>query len=60
MADKSTAPPWQALETQAYHAYREWPIWLVLRLRELETRLAPPSSPPGAPGAARLPGVKHS
>ena len=31
--------PWQDLEEQAYHAYREWPVWLVLRERELATRV---------------------
>lgn len=35
----SNAPPWQAIEEQAYHAYREWPIWLVLRERELAAHL---------------------
>ena len=40
MAGKQTAnAPWQELEQQAYHAYREWPIWLALRERELAERL---------------------
>jgi hypothetical protein len=41
MPKKSTASPapWQDLEQQAYHAYREWPIWLLLRERELAERL---------------------
>ena len=34
------AAPWQALETSAYHAYREWPVWLVLRERELARRVS--------------------
>jgi hypothetical protein len=39
MPAKSTATaPWQDLEKQAYHAYREWPIWLALRERELAER----------------------
>ncbi len=33
------APPWQAIEEQAYHAFREWPIWLILRERELAAHL---------------------
>lgn len=39
---KSTqdAAPWQALEESAYHAYREWHIWLVMRERELSARIA--------------------
>lgn len=35
----NTAPDWQDLEKQAYHACREWHIWLMLRTRELEERL---------------------
>lgn len=27
---------WQEIEEQAFHAYREWPLWLVLRLHELQ------------------------
>ena len=34
--------PFEALEQDAYHAYREWPIWLVLRLKQLEHHLNPP------------------
>lgn len=32
------AYPWQQIEAQAFHAFREWPIWLVLRQRELDTQ----------------------
>ena len=35
MAKTETGQPWQQIEQQAFHAYREWPIWLVLRQREL-------------------------
>src|SRR5438876_4136595 len=28
-------------ETAAYHAFREWPVFLLIRKRELETHLAP-------------------
>jgi hypothetical protein len=38
---KQAASPFQALETEAYHAFREWPLWLVLRDRELGAHLAP-------------------
>lgn len=34
----TTAAPWQELETQAYHAFREWHLWLILRERELAQR----------------------
>ena len=46
----STTPDWQDLEKQAYDACREWPIWLMLRTRELEERLRkqPPKSRPAA------------
>lgn len=36
----TTQTPWHDLEQQAYHAYREWQVWLVLRERELDQRLA--------------------
>jgi hypothetical protein len=38
MAKKTDAAPWLDLEQQAYHAYREWHLWLVLRERELAAR----------------------
>ena len=37
-AKNAASAPWQDLEKQAYHAYREWPIWLALRERELADR----------------------
>ncbi|MBK9750131.1 MAG: hypothetical protein IPO91_25610 [Chloroflexi bacterium] len=37
-AKNAASAPWQDLEKQAYHAYREWPIWLALRERELGER----------------------
>ena len=53
MGTKTTASaPWQELETQAYHAYREWPLWLVLRERELADRLAVRRTAQRATGAA--------
>ena len=30
MSKKTAASPFQALEEEAYHAFREWPVWLVL------------------------------
>jgi hypothetical protein len=35
MAKKDTLHPWQQIEEQAFHSFREWPLWLVLRQREL-------------------------
>ena len=29
MSKKTAASPFQALEEEAYHAFREWPVWLV-------------------------------
>jgi hypothetical protein len=53
MPTKNTASaPWQDLEQQAYHAYREWPIWLALRERELAERGAAPRAEKRASGAA--------
>ena len=45
MAKKRPESPFQALEQEAYQAYREWPIWLVLRRRELETHLEQVQTP---------------
>jgi hypothetical protein len=38
MARKDAVHPWQQIEAQAFHAFREWPLWLVLRERELAQR----------------------
>ena len=63
MPAKNTAnAPWQDLEKQAYHAYREWPIWLALRERELAERGAaaradkrPPQTATAAESTERAP-----
>ena len=39
---------WHAIEEQAYHAFREWPIWLVLRQIELSQHLQQTNPPAGA------------
>ncbi|MEZ4666607.1 MAG: hypothetical protein R3E39_01585 [Anaerolineae bacterium] len=54
MSKKTTESPFQALEQEAYHAFREWPIWLVLRERELDAHLdgGKPTEP--AAGAAGI------
>jgi hypothetical protein len=49
VSKKTTESPFQALEEEAYHAFREWPVWLVMRERELDAHLAaqrPPKTPP--------------
>lgn len=53
MPTKTTAAtPWQELEKQAYHAYREWHLWLALRERELSERGAAGRAGQRAPGTA--------
>lgn len=37
--------PFKAMEEEAYHAFREWPIFLLLRQKELETHLAAVAPP---------------
>ena len=44
MAKKDTVHPWQQIEEQAFHAFREWPLWLVLRERELALQSERPLS----------------
>ena len=46
--------PFQALEEEAYHAFREWPVWLVLRERELDAHLAAQRPPDAANADAKL------
>ena len=50
--------PFQALEESAYQAFREWPVWLVLRGRELDTHLAGsrPAAAAGADPSSEQPG----
>ena len=40
-----TPEMWQDIEEQAFHAYREWSLWLVLRIRELQAHQTPSNSP---------------
>jgi len=55
--------PMLQVETAAYHAYREWPVWLVLRENELAALQPSPSQPisqpvtvsPSAPAVASQP-----
>ena len=48
MSKKTAASPFQALEEEAYHAFREWPVWLVLRERELDAHLTAQRPPVAA------------
>lgn len=40
MAKPTAKSPFQEMEEEAYHAYREWPIVLIQRQKELEAHLA--------------------
>lgn len=51
-ATPAASAPWQEVEEQAYHAWREWPIWLVLRARELAPHSAAGRPQRTASGAA--------
>lgn len=55
MAKKDSIHPWQQIEEQAFHAFREWPLWLVLRECELANRLTQSS-----PGQASAPAAGKS
>ncbi len=40
MAKPVSSSPFQAMEEEAFHAFREWPILLVTRQKELDMHLA--------------------
>jgi hypothetical protein len=48
MAKKSAASPFLALEEEAFHSFREWPIWLVLRARQLNAHIDRDKAPKAA------------
>jgi hypothetical protein len=59
MPKKTEESPFQALEDEAYHAYREWPVWLVLRGCELDAHLTahrPAKTPPTGAASAHTRG----
>ncbi len=43
--------PFKVMEEEAYHAFLEWPVWLVLREKELAAYLAE-ARPPADQSAA--------
>jgi hypothetical protein len=49
MAKQSSTSPFEAMEEEAHHAFLEWPVWLVLREKELAAYLAAdrPQTDPG-------------
>ena len=50
MAKPVSSSPFQAMEEEAYHAFREWPILLVMRQKELEMHLATVAATPAPSG----------
>ena len=46
---KPVSSPFQAMEEEAYHAFREWPILLVMRQKELAMHLAAIAAVPTSP-----------
>ncbi len=58
MAKKDALHPWQQIEEQAFHAFREWPLWLVLRERELAQQTHTASGGEEHPEKARAAATK--
>ena len=52
MAKTISSSPFQAMEEEAYHAFREWPILLVMRQKELSMHLATVAATPAPSGEA--------
>ena len=50
MAKPVSSSPFQAMEAEAYHAFREWPILLVMRQKELAMHLATVAATPAPSG----------
>jgi hypothetical protein len=56
MPRQPSTSPFKAMEEEAYQAFLEWPIWLVLREKELAAYLGgtgtgrPPADPPATAG----------
>lgn len=50
MARPLSTSPFKVMEEEAYHAFLEWPVWLVLREKELAAYLAA-HRPPANSGA---------
>ncbi|MBZ0280780.1 MAG: hypothetical protein K8L97_08555 [Anaerolineae bacterium] len=53
MSKRSIENPFQALENEAYDAFREWPIWLVLREKELAAHVTGRPVQPGGEASTR-------
>jgi len=54
MSKQPSTSPFKVMEEEVYHAFLEWPVWLVLREKELAAYLAadrPQTDPRAASGA---------
>jgi hypothetical protein len=54
MVKQPSTSPFKVMEEEAYHAFLEWPVWLVLREKELAAYLAAnrPQADQGTPARA--------
>ncbi len=52
MAKQPSTSPFKVMEEEAYAAFLEWPVWLVLREKELAAYLSE-TRPPADPRAAQ-------
>jgi hypothetical protein len=61
MPRQHSTSPFKAMEEEAYQAFLEWPIWLVLREKELAAYLgdARPPADPGAVAGTRADNQHH-
>jgi len=48
----SSTSPFKVMDEEAYHAFLEWPVWLLLREKELAAYLAADRPQPDPPAAA--------
>lgn len=58
MVKQSSTSPFKVMEEEAYHAFLEWPLWLVLREKELASYLAA-NRPQADPRAVAAAGAGH-
>lgn len=59
--ESTSEHPMRQAEDAALNAYREWPVLLVLRQKELQSLLGPTETPSEKPSdsSASLPGDEH-
>jgi hypothetical protein len=57
VAKPVSSSPFQAMEEEAYHAFREWPLLLVMRQKALAMHLATVAATPAPSGETDAPAV---